>query len=165
MSHSSFRVPAALLATLVAGSLLGTATAPAQQIVAASDDSRTLASAVAPGSSERSAKPDLSRARAVAVWQGPLKGGGAVTFTLERLGRPDNLSDPAWPVQTHWTINSPEPGRSFTAELFGWMRDNGSMRLAGIVTDGYKKGAEIHIDRRGGTKAPEVRISSLRASR
>jgi hypothetical protein len=164
MSHSPFRVPAALLTTLMAGSLLGSASASAQQLLAA-NDSRAVASAVTAGSGERSAKPDLSRARAVAVWKGQMKGGGDVTFTVDRLGPPDNLKDPEWPVQTHWTIHSPKDGRSFTAELFGWMRDDGSMRLGGIVTEGYNKGAEIHIDRLGGTGAPKVRISSLRAQR
>ena len=165
MSRSLFHVQAALVSTMMAGSLLGTVSASAQQLMAVNDGARPLAATVAPDSADRSAKPDLSRARAFAVWTSELKDGRRVTFTVDRIGRPENLSDPEWPVQTHWTINSPRDGRSFSAELFGWMRDNGSMRLAGIVTDGYKKGAEIHIDRRGGTGAPKVRISSLRAQR
>ena len=163
MSHSSFRVSAALLTTLVAGSMLGTVSVSAQQLIAATDSPRPLASGAAPSSAERSAKPNA--ARAVAVWGGQLKGGGRVTFTVDQLGLPDDLSDPEWPVKAHWTTNSPEAGRSFTAELFGWMRDDGSMRLAGIITEGYNKGSEIHIDRRGGTKAPTIRISPLQAPR
>jgi hypothetical protein len=163
MSRSLFPVQAALLSTVMAGSLLGAASASAQQLMAVNDGARSLAATVAADKTEPSAKPDRSRARAFAVWTGGLKGGGQVTFTVNRLGPPDNLRDPEWPVQTTWTINSPKAGRSFTAELFGWMRDNGSMRLAGIVTDGYKKGAEIHVDRRGGNSAPQVRISSLQS--
>jgi hypothetical protein len=164
MSRSLFPVQAALLSTVMAGSLLGTASASGQQLMAVNDGARLPAATVASDNAERSAKPDGSRARAFAVWTGELKGGGRVTFTVDRIGRPESLSDPEWPVQTHWTINVPKVERSFSAELFGWMRDDGSMRLAGIVTDGYKKGAEVHIDRHGGNSAPQVRIYPLRST-
>ena len=97
---------------------------------------------------------------AIAPWHGTVAGrdGGTVSMTIVRIGSPEDASDPVWPVVTRWEVTSPDPARSFSAELFGGARENGSMKLTGIVTDGYQKGAEVHIDLHGGQRGATIRI-------
>ena len=97
---------------------------------------------------------------AIAPWHGTLAGkdGGAVSMTIVRVGSPEDASDPVWPVVTRWQVTSADPAKSFSAELFGGAREDGAMRLTGIVTDGYQKGAEVHVDLRGGKRGAKISI-------
>lgn len=89
------------------------------------------------------------------MWYGRLAGRdqGTVTMTLLRVGVAEDALDPEWPVLTRWVVESENPARSFTAELFGHARASGSMVLGGMIGEGYHAGAEVQLDVRGGRKA------------
>jgi hypothetical protein len=70
---------------------------------------------------------------------------GRITLTLDRVGMPSDPLDPVWPIAAHWDFASDRNGRSFTAELYGNGRANGAMHLRGVITDGYRQGAEVEL--------------------
>lgn len=84
------------------------------------------------------------------VAQGKLLGGGGgndrVTVVLERSGTPAAAADDAWPVQTRWAVKAKDPKQSFVAELYGTASDDHETHLRGIISAGYRKGQEVHVD-------------------
>lgn len=90
---------------------------------------------------------------AAIAWHGTIGGAfaGTVTMLIERVGVPEEPWSPSWPIVTRWKIDARDPTYSFAAQLFGSARDDGTAHLVGIVTSGYRAGAEVEIDVRGGS--------------
>lgn len=91
------------------------------------------------------------------MWSGEALGPipGSITLTLDRVGMPSNPLDPAWPLSARWQFTSKRPNGSFTAELYGSGRANGAMQLRGVITEGFRAGADVELiverDGRGAT--------------
>ena len=146
--------------------------APAQEVFASADGARSAGAAesAAPGTSGSASSERTTGALNFNLWTGNVRGDvtGHATAMLERVGPPEDALDPVYPVLMRWTVESPQNGRSFAAELFGTI-DGGNecMHLGGIITDGWKKGAEVQVDclstRKGGQVA--LRILPTRAAR
>jgi hypothetical protein len=173
MIRTTARLTTVLGLCVAAPALTAAREAPAQQVLASSDSAQPASITVG-----TAAKPSLnaagertaSGARNLNVWSGNVRGDvtGQATVMLLRLGPPDNALDPIWPVTMRWTVESLQDGRSFVAELFGSIDSrNDCMHLGGIITEGWKKGAEVQVDclskRKGGKVA--LRILPLRGER
>jgi hypothetical protein len=147
--------------------------APAQQVLAATDSVQpagVLDGAATRTSGGASGERTASRALNLELWSGNVRGdvAGRVTMVLERLGPPETALDPIWPVAMRWTVASAQDGRSFVAELSGSIDSrNDCMHLGGIITEGWRKGAEVQVDclshRKGGKVA--LRILPLHGER
>ena len=87
-------------------------------------------------------------------------------MTLERIGSPEEVN-PVWPVLARLTMRSAKDSRSFVAELHGTVEGfNNCMHLRGIILEGWKKGAEVHVDCRSNRgSAAVVRIFPRRTAR
>ncbi|MGH7625030.1 MAG: hypothetical protein ACREOJ_06915 [Gemmatimonadaceae bacterium] len=137
----------ALAATCVAGALaLVPCTASAQ--AATQDTVRIMAPVVVTAEPDPVADAALPKGSERVLAKGQMRGLGMkdATIILERTGAPEHASQPAWPVQTRWAVNASEKGRSFVAELYGTASENAESHLTGIITAGYRKGAEVHVD-------------------
>lgn len=135
------RLPAALVTLLCAGAANGLA---AQQLVATADSAGSKAIRLS------AARPAAATTGARTIWDGPVRGDvkGYATVLLHRSGPPANPWSPMWPVETRWSITSFDKGRSFVAELKGEVSDtDGEMHLSGVVTEGYRKGTRVKLDR------------------
>jgi hypothetical protein len=152
--RASWLAVAATLATFVGSA------ASAQTLVASRDTA--VPAQATPG--VRTVSDDaLAAARQERTWHGTIGGkdGGRVTMTIDRIGIPDDVMHPVWPVVTFWRIEANDPSKSFSAELFGNGYENGSMQLRGIITEGYRKGSEVNINLQGGGKGTvSVRIGT-----
>ena len=169
---TTIQLPAVLRLGLAAAVLTVTRQAPAQQVLASTGSAPAGGAESAAVRTDASALPGRTSTRALNLdlWSGNVHGDviGRATAVLERLGPPENALDPIWPVLTRWTVESPNDGRSFVAELFGMIDGrNQCMHLRGIITDGWKKGAEVQADclstRNNGKVA--LRILPLRGER
>lgn len=146
--------PAMVLALAAALVVPATTMAGAQTMLAARDTA--LPSTLSSGTS--GTLPSNER-----TWHGTITGGisGTVTMTIERIGVPDDVANPVWPVLTVWRIESTDPTKSFSAELYGQGYENGNMHLSGVVTEGYRKGAAVSIDVRGqGNGKVQIRLGA-----
>ena len=80
------------------------------------------------------------------VWRGPLVGAtpGEITLRVEYRGRPIDVARPTWPVRVLTFVAADDPTRSLLAETSGTLDwDSGIMQLAGLVTEGWMKGARV----------------------
>ncbi|HEY7876808.1 MAG TPA: hypothetical protein VIC55_01205 [Gemmatimonadaceae bacterium] len=81
---------------------------------------------------------------------------GSVTLTLERIGEPQSVFDPLWPVMVRWEYDARDPSKSFTARLFGTGDSDWAMTLYGVVTSGYALGQEVEVKVHGGAHGNAV---------
>ena len=147
MASHSLLHRTALAATCMAGLLaLAPCTASAQE--ARRDTVRIMAPVVVTAAPDPVADAALPKGSERVLAKGKMLGLGMrdATIILERTGTPESASQPAWPVQTRWAVNSQEKGRSFVAELYGTASENAESHLTGIITDGFRKGSEVHVD-------------------
>ena len=80
------------------------------------------------------------------IWRGPLGGAtrGEITLRVEYRGGPMEVARPAWPVRVLTFVAADDPTRSLLAETSGTLDwDSGIMQLAGLVTEGWMKGARV----------------------
>jgi hypothetical protein len=86
---------------------------------------------------------------------------------VERIGLPKALLASAWPVLARLTVRSDSDNRWYVARLHGTIEgDNNCMHLTGVISEGWNKGAEVHVDCRSArSSAAAVRISPRPRSR
>jgi hypothetical protein len=48
-------------------------------------------------------------------------GSGTVTLALSQVEDPEQAANPVWHVRAHWSVTAPRAGRSFSADLEGWI--------------------------------------------
>ena len=128
---------------LVAAALTAGQQAAAQQLLASTDSAQPAAVENVARRTSRSALAGGTATRALNLWRGNVRGDitGHATVTLERIGPPDDVLDPVWPVQTRWTVRSITNDRTFAAELYGTVEGSSDcMHLRGIITEGWRKG-------------------------
>ena len=100
------------------------------------------------------------------LWQGSVDGAarGTLTLALRQVEDPVAAANPVWHVESHWSVHDTADGgqRSFTADLEGMIDwKAGGVRLAGVITDGWAKGAWVEVTGRlvAGDLAGTVTIS------
>jgi hypothetical protein len=136
-----------LAATCLAGAR-ALAPRPAAGQAAQRDTVRIMAPVVVTAASDPVAEAALPKGSERVLAKGEMRGLGMkdATIVLEQTGAPESASQGAWPVQTRWAVNASDPGRSFVAELYGTASETAESHLTGIITAGYRKGAEVHVD-------------------
>ncbi|HEX5409548.1 MAG TPA: hypothetical protein VFW89_07255 [Gemmatimonadaceae bacterium] len=136
-----------LAAACMAGALaLAPGTASAQE--ATQDTMRIMAPVVVTAAPDPVADAALPKGSERVLAKGQMRGLGMkdATIILEGTGAPEHAAQPVWPVQTRWAVNASDKDRSFVAELYGTASENAESHLTGIITAGYRKGAEVHVD-------------------
>lgn len=115
---------------------------------AQTDTVRIMAPVVVTAAPDPVADAALPKGSERVLAKGEMRGLGMkdATIILEQTGAPESASQAAWPVQTRWAVNASDPGRSFVAELYGTASETAESHLTGIITAGYRKGAEVHVD-------------------
>ena len=85
------------------------------------------------------------------LWEGTVSGAlrGRVAIALGQVEEPAAAAHPVWHVRARWTVSAEEQGRAFAADLEGMVDwKAGTLRLAGAVTDGWRRGSWVELDGR-----------------
>lgn len=85
------------------------------------------------------------------TWEGPVEGAarGRLAITLRQVEEPAEAANPVWHVAARWTVRDERGVHSFAADLEGivdWK--SGTIRLGGLVTDGWVEGSWVEVDGR-----------------
>lgn len=85
------------------------------------------------------------------TWDGRADGAarGRLTIALRQVEEPAAAANPVWHVASRWTVRDEAGVHSFVADLEGMVDwKAGSVRLGGVVTDGWLAGAWVEMDGR-----------------
>jgi hypothetical protein len=85
------------------------------------------------------------------VWEGSVAGAsrGHLRLELRQVEEAAAAAHPVWHVNTHWSVRDADSVRSFTADLEGMIDwKAGAVRLAGVIANGWAKGAWVEVDGR-----------------
>jgi hypothetical protein len=170
LSTSAALARAALHASVIAVALTAASQVSAQRQAASADSSiRTALASVTGRAADRNAPVAADTAAPLYRWEGGVTGesAGRATMMVERIGFPEDLLDPVWPVLARLTVQADRSGRSYTSRLHGTVEgDNNCMHLKGVISEGWEKGAEVRVDCRSERgSAAVVRIFPRPASR
>ena len=106
------------------------------------------------------------------IWTGEIATapGGEVTVRLSYTGNETDRALPLWPVGAVMLLACADVSQSFAAELTGDMDwETGVVRLHGIVTNGWRRGARIEqrlrLDPKTFTGSGVVRVSDAALAR
>lgn len=145
--HSSaLRLATAAIAAIAALGVAGSAAAQNAATIVSPGDNVRVEMQVLPAV--------ITTGAAGPVWSGESysPSPGRIRLTLDRVGMPSDPIDPVWPIAAHWEFTSDRANASFRAELYGSGRANGAMHMRGVITEGYRAGAEVEltVEREGG---------------
>jgi hypothetical protein len=169
-STSAALARSALRASFIAVALTAASQASAQRQAASPDSSIRAALAPVSGrAADRSAPIAADETAPLYLWEGAVTGevAGRATMTVERTGLPNAMLNSAWPVLARLTVRSNSDNRWYVARLHGTVEgDNNCMHLKGVISEGWKKGAEVRVDCQSArSSAAVVRISPRLGSR
>ena len=106
------------------------------------------------------------------IWTGEIAtaSGGQVTVRVSYTGSETDRALPLWPVGAVMLLACADVSQSFAAELTGDMNwETGVVRLHGIVTNGWRRGARIEqrlrLDPKTFTGSGVVRVSDAALAR
>lgn len=84
-------------------------------------------------------------------WAGPVEGAarGRLAIVLRQVEAPAAAAHPVWHVAARWTVLDDKGPHSFASDLEGMVDwKGGTIRLAGVVTDGWFEGSWVNVDGR-----------------
>ena len=148
---------------------------PASPVTTAVGARPTNGSAASAGQAELGYSVDFEGVGAEGIdniWRGPLGAAtpGEITLRVEYRGAPMDVARPVWPVRVMTFVAADDPTKSLLAETDGTLDwHKGIMQLAGRVSEGWMKGANVEqtlrLDRTQLDGVGTLRVDLIMATR